>query len=428
MADPQPGRKLEKYLHTRALTSPWQLDNCSRTDFGAAIVIPALAEAESLPETLNSLGNNPPELLARTLIVVVVNHQLSASPAQKADNRKTLAWLKSRPLPQLNLAWVDACSDGRELPDKDGVGLARKLGFDLALSRLDWSGAALLISLDADSLVAPNYLHAIFEHFHLNPCAGAYLPFQHQQAETPAQEAVIRNYELYLRSYQFGLTWAGSPYAFIAIGSALACRAQAYVAVGGMKRRLAGEDFYFLQQLVKTGGVAALNGTLVRPAARYSARVPFGTGRALEAEVEAGQRLYQFVSCAAFGVLKHWLELVGREQRTDAANILTQATELSPGLGQFLKEADFPDIWHKLQQNAGRASVLPGFHSWFDGLRTRRLLTRLGADMSGQPQESLVAELLTAGGYPGVQVSAEQLKLLEQLQGVPSREPKEKTK
>ena len=72
-------RKLEKYLRTRATISPWQLAGCKAADFNAAVVIPALAEFETLPLALNSLAQNSAELLARTLIIVVVNNRVSAS-------------------------------------------------------------------------------------------------------------------------------------------------------------------------------------------------------------------------------------------------------------------------------------------------------------------------------------------------------------
>ncbi|WP_020677405.1 hypothetical protein [Geopsychrobacter electrodiphilus] len=419
--------QLAKYLRTRALTSPWKIEPCLRTDFTAVVVIPALAEFETLPETLAALGRNPLSALAETLIVVVVNHRASASATHKVDNRKTLAWLKTQPCPGLNLAWVDACSSGRELPDKDGVGLARKIGCDLALSHLDWTASPLVIALDADTLVDASYLPAIFAHFRRNSSAGTYLPFRHQTADTPAQEAAMRRYELYLRSYQFGLQLAGSPYAFIALGSALACRAQAYVAAGGMKRRLAGEDFYFLQQLVKTGGVSALCGTLVKPAARYSARVPFGTGQALSAEVEEGRQLYQFVSHAGFAVLNGWLSLIQSQPAAQADRLLACAEQLSPLLRQYLDETGFAAAWDRLQQNAGRGSLLTAFHHWFDGLRTRQLLMRLETASPPLPPEGLVAELLAAGGYPGLYKGVDQLQFLEQQQGVPAQEPREKT-
>ncbi len=409
---------IDKYLRTRAITSPWQLAGCQSREFLAAIIIPALDEAESLPKTLLSLEKNPSELLRQTLIIVVVNNRSSVPQEQKYQNQRTLLWLQERPCSDLNLAWVDAASAGFTLPEKDGVGLARKIGFDLALDRLNWADRPVLISLDADTLVDGNYLREIFNHFQVNRCAAVYIPFRHQSGDSRARESAIRNYELYLRSYQFGLDWAGSPYAFISIGSALACSGQAYVAAGGMKRKQAGEDFYFLQQLVKTGDVCQLVGTLVRPAARYSDRVPFGTGRSVEAAVEQHKCLYHFISYSSFQRLKRWLEVIEVSQAMDADILMAKAEKISPILKRFLVESDFCSIWQKLQKQSADARFMPAWHNWFDGLKTRQLLTGLEREMAVTEPPSLVAELLEAGGYPDVTRCSEQLELLERLQGV----------
>ena len=411
--------KAEKYLRTRATISPWKLEGCRETGFQAAIVIPALAEADALPATLRSLERNPPDLLAKTLIIVVVNNRTTASPVEKAQNQRTLLWLQARSCARSNLAWVDAASSEFEFPVKEGVGLARKIGCDLALERLDWAQDPLLISLDADTLVDGNYLQAIFAHFQTELGGAAYLPFRHQAGESQAQESAIREYELYLRSYRFGLAWAGSPYAFISIGSALACRARAYVAAGGMKRRQAGEDFYFLQQLVKTTGVSPLVGTLVRPAARYSDRVPFGTGRCIEAKVEEKKSLYLLISRDSFLRLKSWLETVEAFQAEPACVLLAKAAQISPVLGTFMAESDFSSVWQKLQRQAAGVQFMSAWHNWFDGLKTRQLLTRLEHGQAESELGLLVSELLEAGGYPDMERCSEQLELLENLQGVP---------
>ena len=109
---------------------------------------------------------------------MVVNHRPDASPEDKADNRATLELLAAGD-PRwdgLNLAWVDAASPGLELPLKGGgVGLARRIGLDLALSRLDClNGDPLLVCLDADTLVRPDYLPALVRHFRTEPlrCCG----------------------------------------------------------------------------------------------------------------------------------------------------------------------------------------------------------------------------------------------------------------
>ncbi len=91
----------------------------------------------------------------------------------------------------------------------------------------------------------------------------------------------ITLYELHLRYYIQGLRYSGFPYAFHTVGSAIAVKAFQYVKAGGMNRRQAGEDFYFVQKLVPLGGYFALNSTTVYPSPRESFRVPFGTGAAI---------------------------------------------------------------------------------------------------------------------------------------------------
>lgn len=411
-------KQLKKYLRSRTIASPWEIEGTDRQDYKAAVVVPALAERNSLSKTLASLATNPGEYLQQTLILIVVNNRADSSAEQLQDNQQTLLWLKSSPVAELNVAWIDASSPSLELPAKEGVGLARKIGFDHALSQLAWSQQPLLVSLDADTLVDEHYLPAIFTHFENSQCGGASLPFRHQEAEEPQQESAIRHYELYLRSYLFGLQQAGSPYAYHTIGSAFACRADAYIAAGGMNRRLAAEDFYFLQQLAKTSGVEILRGTVVRPSPRYSSRVPFGTGMAVQGQVESDLRLFQFSSAAGFSLLRQWLDLVTESLEQPGGYIFEQAAELSPVLELFLAELNFVAVWTRLRANHfDFPSRQRAFHGWFDGLRSRQLLSRLDAGRQ-QQGAGLVAELLAWGGYPEVTAEAEQLLLLEQLQYV----------
>jgi len=407
-------KALKKYLQTRTAQGHWQLSGIERSVFRAAIVIPCLAEAESLPKTLASLAANPSGYLQQTLLIIVVNNRPEASYTQKKNNRATLDWLAEGTLPQLNLNWVDAASPGLELPAKEGVGQARKIGFDLALSRLDWENDPLLISLDADTLVDENYLPAIFRHFSQNSLASATIPFRHQQADDPQQERAIRLYELYLRSYLFGLQQSGSPYAYHTIGSAFACRASAYLAVGGMNRRHAAEDFYFLQQLAKHSGVAMLTGTVVRPSPRFSERVPFGTGKAVQGQVEEGRQLFQFSSVEAFTILRHWLSAVENSLLLPAERVLQQLG--NDVLIEFLRKLNFAANWELLQLNYPDLEKRHlAFHCWFDGLRTRQLLTRLDAEQERMVDDT-VRQLLAWGGYPEVFSREAQLQLLEKLQ------------
>lgn len=411
-------KQLKKYLNKRATLSPWRIDGTSRTDFSAAIVIPALAERENLPATLDSLCLNPAKHLERTLVIIVVNNRAAISQDQLADNQATIDWLQSNPYPQINLAWIDASSSGFELPAKDGVGLARKIGFDASLQSLDWKTDPLLISLDADTIVDEAYLSTLLDHFRMNTNGSAVIPFRHQSVSAPEQEIAIRHYELYLRSYLFGLQVAGSPYAYHSIGSTFACRAGAYIKAGGMNRRCGGEDFYFLQQLTKTSGTEMVDGTVVQPSSRFSSRVPFGTGKAIQGQVEEGVALFHFVPVFGFKILKKWFELIDCQWDHSADQINLQVANISSVLDSFLTELSFTEVWEKLQNNhSSKEQRLAAFHDWFDALRTRQLLTRI-ENNSDSSAERIVADLLSWGGYSGVERQADQLKLLERLQGV----------
>jgi hypothetical protein len=371
----------QKYLDVRAVCGPWQVEGAPGRHYCGAVVIPALAEEQALPHTLAALAGNPPENLARFLVLVVVNNRIGAPAEVRADNQRTLERLRQGD-PRwkgLSTAWVDAASPGYELPEKDGVGLARKIGFDLALRQLDWSAEPILVSLDADTLVQPDYLPALERHFSRSAPGGAVLSFAHQRGATPELDQAITLYELYLRHYVLGLELAGSPYAYHSIGSAFACRADAYVAAGGMNRRLGGEDFYFLQQLAKTCGVGRVCGTLVRPSPRISARTPFGTGPAVAA-LQAGQKSSAlFYPPQAFEVLSQWLRLVDEQIEAPGTDLHAAAVSLSPLLGDFLLRSGFEKAWTGLcRQHAASSSRLRrAFHQWFDGLKTRQLVYAL---------------------------------------------------
>lgn len=414
-------RRRDKYLCRRACREPWTLDGNQAGGFRALVVIPALAERCVLPATLHSLACNAKKYLDQTLVIVVVNQRPSASAAQQQNNAETLDWLANHPWQELNLAWCDAASPGFEIPEKEGVGLARKIGFDLGLTRLNWPQAPFLVSLDADTLVDDRYLAALFHHFDQSHCAAATLAFRHQPGADSSVENAIRQYELYLRSYQLGLRWAGSPYGFIALGSAMACRAQAYVAAGGMKRRLAGEDFYFLQHLAKIGEIAQVEGTLVRPEARFSLRVPFGTGRVVQTAVEEGRLLYDFFSPASFQLLRRWLMLGETCADLAAADILERAADISPQLTVFLRQLNLGVFWPRLQANERPASRRLAFHQWFDGLRTRQLLSRLDALQPTDEFSTKVGGLLQLAGGPLLGDWREQLHYLESLKIEPGR-------
>ncbi|MRR54754.1 MAG: glycosyltransferase [Deltaproteobacteria bacterium] len=397
-------KEITKYLSSRAVKGPWEICGRFQGTFAGAVVIPALAESKNLLATLRSLAQNPPELVSRFLVLVVINNREDTPQTDKDDNRSTLELLAGDgpSLTRLRLAWVDAASPGKELPaKKGGVGLARKIGFDLALPLLDFKGPApLLVALDADTLVQPDYLSALTGHFRSTAAGGAVLAFHHQEGATPQERQAIRRYELFLRVYVLGLSRAGSPYAFHTIGSAMACTAAAYAGMGGMNTRLAAEDFYFLQHLKKTFGIESVTGTHVLPSARASHRVPFGTGRSISRLLAGEESAVLFYQHECFAILGTWLELVATHFDASGQDIAHQAERISPELKKYLDQAGFVEAWEKLRKNSrDQAALLCAFHSWFDGLRTLKLIHHL-SDTRYQrksPEEVLVPFLHWAG-------------------------------
>jgi len=371
---------VQKYLNKSASKGPWLIAGEDRGGFAGAVVIPALAEGASLFATLQSLANNPSQLLARFLVVIVINHGEHACAADRLQNEIDLARLADlAERSELCLAWVDAASPGRELPAKQAaVGFVRKLGMDLALTRLDWTADPLLVCLDADTLVEANYLQSITTHFRQSALGAAVLPYRHQPGVDAAQQAAIERYELFLRSYVYGLRLAGSPYAFNTVGSAIACRASAYVRCGGMNCRKAAEDFYFLQKLAKTDGVGLLSGTTVFPEPRVSERVPFGTGRSMGRLLDDDAEAVLFYPATAFKVLAEWLRVIEQNLDGKPETLLAHAEKISPVLADYLEQAGWHTVWPRLQsthQSAVRR--LHAFHSWFDGFKTMRMIHML---------------------------------------------------
>ena len=406
---------LAGYLAGRAITSPWRLQGDAADGYAGCVVIPALGESQRLFTTLDSLAANPAGSLARFLVTVVVNHREDAPESEKLDNAETLDRLRLFDTP-LRLAWVDAAGDGLELSARaGGVGLARKIGMDLALPRLAENG--VLVCLDADTLVEPGYLPALVAHFQGSRAGGAVIPFRHQLGATHAQERAITLYELYLRHYVLGLERAGSPYAFHCVGSAMACTARAYLKMGGMNGRRAGEDFYFLQQLQRTAGVARLDGTTVHPAARSSHRVPFGTGKSISRILAEGEESQTFYRVECFRILGQWLALVAAGATLSGPELVAGSAAIDPELAAFLRQAGFEPVWERLKQNSsGPKALTAAFHGWFDALKTVRLVHHLSGVYPRCRPEAALPALFAFCGLPPAEGELEQLRLLREIQ------------
>ena len=354
--------------------------------YEAIVVVPALAELENIPKLLKSLAKTDDEFHEHFLVLFVINNSENAENEIVENNRKSFELLKKviekeHPnfhLPKkLDFAVINAFKGKNALPQKTaGVGLARKIGLDAALALLDYSSSKqkLLISLDADCEVSRNYFTEIYLQSNKRKLKAGYVNFEHPVDIEPYSKAII-DYEIFLRYYVAGLKYAKSPYAFFTIGSTMISDAEAYVKIGGMNKRKAAEDFYFMEKLAKLFDVVEINSATVFPSPRISERVPFGTGRSVY-ELLSGKRNYgELYSPRIFEALLKWDELFFNENILTSLEYLERAGKINPHLKNFLIERKFHENWEKiLNKNASDKQIIKQKKLLFDGFETLKLV------------------------------------------------------
>lgn len=190
--------QIESYLNKRGVKGPWELLPIPSQRFQHIVIIPAYAELEYIGQTLDSLSQCEVDSFNSTMVIVVVNNEVGASPNIIDNNQQTILNLKKRSDP-FYVALIDASSDGMSVPKKHaGVGMARKIGMDLAL-KYSYPDS-LLFCLDADSLVSPKYFREIQSHFNSTHSVAAVVGFSHIKNEHPDLEMAIRKYENFLKN------------------------------------------------------------------------------------------------------------------------------------------------------------------------------------------------------------------------------------
>jgi len=221
-----------------------------------------------------------------------------------------------------NILLVDRC--GNPIPEQQGVGLARKIGADIALTLINNRQVSepWIFNTDADVRLPESYFAAVAgERANAatrSPAAKLY-PFTHRPVPGTADACTL--YEISLYYYVCGLRYAASHYAFTTVGSTIAIHADHYAKVRGFPRRPAGEDFYLLNKLAKTGPIDQLTEPLIEISGRLSERVPFGTGVGIKKILRLADPMSKclFYNPGIFQCLKQFLWELDRCQ--DAADL-----------------------------------------------------------------------------------------------------------
>jgi len=280
-------------------------------DLKIIVVIPSYNE-ENIQPTIDSLFLKQDDFSFNVEVIVLINNSESEIEEIKEQNILTLKTLQ-------NLSETYSNSNMHLIPvligDLDakhaGVGWARKLGMDIATQRfrtINFNG--IIVGLDADTIVESNYLNSIYSFFSNNNFNAASIYFEHPitgDSFSDVHLEQIKYYELHLRYYKNSLKYSNLPYSFHTIGSAFALTASAYARQGGMNRRKAGEDFYFINKLIKGEIFGEINDTKVMPSPRVSNRVPFGTGRAILEGLNTKKDLSLTYDFQSFEVIYSWI-------------------------------------------------------------------------------------------------------------------------
>ncbi len=344
------------------------LKNPIPSDLKISIVIPCYAE-ENLFRTLESFQTKSVFDFSAE-VIVMINASENDSQENKNLNRinfeNGLEWTKSHSTEKLKFHFILT----NELPKKHaGVGLARKIGMDEAVyrfSKINFDG--VIICADADALYENDFIQKVHHHFfiHHPETTGCSIYFEHpisgNEFDQNVYEGIIR-YELYLRYYKNSIEYCGFPFAFHTIGSSMATRSSAYQKCGGMNKRKAGEDFYFLQKLIELGNFSELNSTKVIPSPRPSHRVPFGTGRSVSEWLSQDNLSWLVYSISIFDSLKIFNDQIKKLYSNDFDNLLN----LHPLLISFLKQNEVDAKIMEIRKNStSLETFIKRFYFWFD--------------------------------------------------------------
>jgi hypothetical protein len=367
-----------KYLGKNG-SDKWTYQINRQNNFDNVIVVPAIAEHNNIQNLLASLQQNDRKYFDRTLILFIINNNVSASEEIKLENYSTIYFLKNLVTDSdLNIGLIDASTGRYSMPDKEGgVGLARKIGMDLALRLFDYKSSRkkLLICLDADCIVDRNYLSTIVDACNNHNMNAAVVDYEHLLPENDFDKSAIINYEIFLRYYVLGLKYAGSPFAFHSVGSTMVCDFENYIKIGGMNKRKAAEDFYFLEKLAKQTIIHKIADTKVYPSSRGSWRVPFGTGQRINRFKAGTHNEYELFDPEVFEILKKWILLFNSESILSGSEYLSKAEQIKPELALFLKQNNFDLQWNKISNNTKSENQIQKQKTiWFDGFRTMKLI------------------------------------------------------
>ena len=279
-------KNIDKYLHQYSEIR-FSMQEFPRS-YDACLVIPMSNEFPLFTQLLDQL---PPTKKGRLLVIIVINNGIHSRKDIKGNNQQSLNYFKSKKIvwkhSTKSIFLFDGCYFDGLIVDKvnhplpeENVGLARKLGTDIAIKLYAQNQLSTpwVHQTDADALLPHDYWKEI--PFDPNITGAITFPFKHDSDSKDCNSLqACQLYEISLRHYRMCLQKSYPTYAYHTIGSTLALSIPLYCKVRGYPKRTAGEDFYLLNKLRKISDIAYLHTHPIILSPRVSTRTPFGTGQ-----------------------------------------------------------------------------------------------------------------------------------------------------
>ncbi|MFT5451119.1 MAG: hypothetical protein ACI9N9_000601 [Enterobacterales bacterium] len=396
--------KIYKYLEQYAEKEVQALNSFpSALHLNNAVVIPAYNEnAHFLTRYIQSQLST-----AANVLILVINQpvsELDSTPQQQLEltalsygqvvwKNLNLSLIKFNEA-QGYLLLIDRFSLNYQIDDKQGVGLARKIGADIATALIHASiiKSPWICSTDADTHLPDNYFSCLDD---LTTSSAALIySFKHLDHHDAISKATL-TYEKSLRYYVSGLAWAGSNYAFHTIGSTIALNYNYYAMVRGFPKRSAGEDFYLLNKLAKLAPIETITHSTLYIEPRISSRVPFGTGPAVEKIMLLPTiEDYLYYHPTLFLELKNCLLAMNqlwqyKDQPERWLALLSKSSQ------QALLQLRISKLFEHIQSNIKtNEQCTVHTHQWFDAFRTLKFFHYQQADF--YPQIALTQAITKA--------------------------------
>lgn len=345
------------------------------TNLGISVCIPCYNERTVVQSVDSIFQCKAPSACE---IIVLINESVEVNPDIQVINQKAyndlLAYQVKYRDKYIHLFPIYI----QNIPVKHaGVGLARKLAMDEAYLRMKSSSSKVKIiaCYDADCMCDSSYLKELYSFFEDNEKMDAASIAYAHPIDNAENTQEITNYELHLRYFIEMQRQMNLPFAFHTVGSSMAVRAKAYHAEGGMNRKKAGEDFYFLQKFISKGTCGELHSTTISPSSRESDRVPFGTGRAI-LKMKSSSEEYKTYNYQSFLLLSQLLErlpVIWKCAEIDVDKILQDID--NEVVKKYLERIGATGAIVGIKNNTtGYPSFCKRFYQWFDAFQLMKYL------------------------------------------------------